>query len=406
MTEDLPAAQSSRGRVRILVALSLLAVGCGPTQPGHAATTRRDSSGVEIVVSDHASWSSEQAWRLASKPTITIGKAGGEPEYLLTGVAGALRLPTGVIVVAENGTRQLRFYGQHGEFRRAVGGKGGGPGEFQYIDGLLPCRSDSLFAFGLYWKLKVFTTAGDFVRSSRIRMPGAVGIPYTLDCDSQGRFLTAGWGPETMQRRIGLYRTTAHLTLLSRDDSVLHDFGTFPGAERLGTRNGSRPHPFGKSLVHALGHDRLYVGTGDAYSIRVYTLSGALDRIIRRVEPSKTITSEMIKEYRRHVLSQASPDRRAAYRQSLDEMEFPKTLPAYTDFRLDPAGNLWVRAFGVPGGPAPVWSVFDSTGTYLGDVHTPDRFRVEEIGSDYVLGVQRTPLDVEKVVLYRLIKPS
>ena len=128
---------------------------------------------------------------------------------------------------------------------------------------------------------------------------------------------------------------------------------------------------------------------------------------IRRVEPSKTITSEMIKEYRRHVLSQASPDRRAAYRQSLNEMEFPKTLPAYTDFRLDPAGNLWVRAFGVPGGPAPVWSVFDSTGTYLGDVRTPRSFPCRgEWKGLFVLGVQRTPLDVEKVVLYRLIKPS
>jgi hypothetical protein len=40
----------------------------------------------------------------------------------------------------------------------------------------------------------------------------------------------------------------------------------------------------------------------------------------------------------------------------------------------------------------------------LGQVETPTRGRLLQIGSDFVLGVWRDELDVEQVRLYRLLK--
>jgi hypothetical protein len=64
-----------------------------------------------------------------------------------------------------------------------------------------------------------------------------------------------------------------------------------------------------------------------------------------------------------------------------------ETLPAHDRFLLrDPEGNLWVQDFTVPGAPRVTWSVFAEDGRFRGTVHLPSRFRLLEVGSDYVLG--------------------
>lgn len=48
------------------------------------------------------------------------------------------------------------------------------------------------------------------------------------------------------------------------------------------------------------------------------------------------------------------------------------------------------------------WTVFDSEGRQLGTLTLPARFRVTDVCADYVVGVGRDELDVEKVQLFRL----
>jgi hypothetical protein len=71
----------------------------------------------------------------------------------------------------------------------------------------------------------------------------------------------------------------------------------------------------------------------------------------------------------------------------------------------DAESNLWVADYLAPGDEQPRWRVFDPEGRMLGTIETPIGFTIHEIGSDYLLGVERDELDVEKVVIYRLIKP-
>jgi hypothetical protein len=70
-----------------------------------------------------------------------------------------------------------------------------------------------------------------------------------------------------------------------------------------------------------------------------------------------------------------------------------------------PRDNTFVTQFNDTSPKAQVWSVFDSSGKWLGPVQTPGNFLVFEIGADYVLGVWRDEFDVEHVRQYALIKP-
>jgi hypothetical protein len=79
-------------------------------------------------------------------------------------------------------------------------------------------------------------------------------------------------------------------------------------------------------------------------------------------------------------------------------------MPFYQAALADAEGNLWVQDFS-PGEPPAGWSVFDPEGRFLGAVAMPDRFRPQQIGDDFILGVARDELDVERVQLYALEKP-
>ncbi len=58
----------------------------------------------------------------------------------------------------------------------------------------------------------------------------------------------------------------------------------------------------------------------------------------------------------------------------------------------------------MPGAEVSRFRVFDTGGMLLGPVTMPTGFTVYDIGSDYVLGRVADDLEIEHVVMYRLIK--
>jgi hypothetical protein len=85
-------------------------------------------------------------------------------------------------------------------------------------------------------------------------------------------------------------------------------------------------------------------------------------------------------------------------------MPWPDVMPAYGEFMTDAEGNLWVFEYLRPGDEEPRWTVVDPHGTMLGIVETPPRFRISQIGSDFMLGHWRDELGVEHVRMYELLK--
>ena len=85
-------------------------------------------------------------------------------------------------------------------------------------------------------------------------------------------------------------------------------------------------------------------------------------------------------------------------------MRTPETRSAYADLIIDASGHLWAlqsRGRSEAGQPSD-FVIFGHEGEWLGSVRLPSRFRVMEIGRDYVLGVMPDDLDVEAVQVLRL----
>jgi hypothetical protein len=80
------------------------------------------------------------------------------------------------------------------------------------------------------------------------------------------------------------------------------------------------------------------------------------------------------------------------------------TLPAITRALVDGSGNVWMEEFRIDPRAAGTWSVFDPGGRWLGQVQTPAGVKVMSISRDEVLGVAKDENDVERVVVYPLLR--
>lgn len=366
-----------------------------------------DSAGVVIVQSHRSAWNeSNSGWVVESEPLLVIGKESGEEPYLFSGVVGAVRLSNGDIVVADRRSRELRYFDSEGRFRFSAGGQGQGPGELPTLYSLSRCSGDTLYAFDHRDRARLFDEAGEWLRTLPQIVTPAGGPPQALSCGSAGRFLIVGWDPGQMERIEGYYRIRPPVRLHDEEGGVLAEYGTFPSAEYVSFRGGAGPHTYSHRLVHALAEERVYIGTSDAYELRMFDLSGELERIVHWSGPDLTFTDSDFERYRDRRLTDIPADRRAEVEREVQEWIRPEKWPAYQALVIDPDGFLWVQAYDrTPAdGTAPDWTVLTSEGRVLGGVSIPDGLEVTEIGTDYVLGVIEDSLGVERVALYRLIR--
>lgn len=393
-----------RRSATVLLAFAVVLPACRPGDASDAdRATVRDSAGITIVETVRPAWSdSASAWTIDPRPTTEIGLVEGDLPYLLDRVEGATRLPDGRIVVANRGTNELRFFDAAGAFLQSAGGTGGGPGEFEYLRGLERCGADSLFAFDLNWQTKVFTADGAIVRQMVLLEPGSRRPPYQLACSPTGGFVISGWGISEGPPEVGFYRSMTAVWLLDADGDSLVSLGEHLGSERIGTPNGSGPHPFGRTTRFAIAADEVYLGDGSRFEVRRYSRDGRLIGIQRAPAEDLSITDALVSAYRDDMLERLPESRRPAFERELRDMPMPDGVPAFTDLRLDEAGYLWVQRFRVPGDTGDVWGIFAPDGVFLGHLTMPERLTVHEIGEDYVLGVATDDDGVQRVRVHAL----
>ena len=79
-------------------------------------------------------------------------------------------------------------------------------------------------------------------------------------------------------------------------------------------------------------------------------------------------------------------------------------LPLFGSPFADADGNVWLPSYRLayPEEGSP-YTVISSDGEWLGQVETPPRFRILDVTGGLVLGVLRDDMDVENVVVYRLV---
>jgi hypothetical protein len=107
-------------------------------------------------------------------------------------------------------------------------------------------------------------------------------------------------------------------------------------------------------------------------------------------------------EQRRALLTQSLPEGEVERRLNL--IPNPETYPALDALDVDERGWIWARHYLTASDSTTRFSIFDTTGALRGEVEIPSRFEPLEVTVDYVLGVSRGEVDVERVRLYAIVR--
>ena len=359
----------------------------------------------------------ESKWAVSAQPRVVIGGHDERQGYLLHAVAGATRLTDGRIVVADQGSGTISFYDPQGIHLLTVGGKGGGPGEYQLIIQIRRLPGDTLLVLSRQPGLTWLSPEGRYLRSARLdvssltRQPcrmteewhllGDGSILSVLEDNFSGSHCPPR--PENPWRQSGLIARSVSL------DGHFDTLGIFPATER----NSPNYRAYGKRLVVAFGQDRVYSGDTGASEIPVLDFGGdTLDILSSPFEPVAIPAEAKQADVRRSTL----PDGTV---RSFNRYDYPDYYPLFGRLLADELGNLWVMAypqlrepisswrlerlygFVVEEGGAR-WRVLDPNGKTIAEVRTPPGFFPLEVGRDHILGVHKDEFDVQSVQIYAL----
>jgi hypothetical protein len=355
--------------------------------------------------------STSRHWPLSPEPVVSIGAADGEPEYQLYNVAAATRLSDGRIVILNTGNASFAAYDSRGRFLFTAGRKGQGPGEFQVPTWLGRVEGDTVAVWDQRLKrLSFFSGEGRYRRSAAI--PDADGMfPKAVGLFSD-RSLALDPGPDVfamMQGGRGVRRDSITLQRFASDGSRAGILARYAGNEvhvaDRATGFAWNDVPFARQAYVSVAGERLYVGDSGSGEITIYSRQGVPSATLRSPLAPWRIQSSDVAEYRQKQLAQIhDPERRRETQAALDGAPVPEVAPAFGGLAVDPDGNVWVQAYPRPADESVTWAVLGPDGAQLARVRVPRPLQVMEVGRDYLLGLRKDELGVEKVEMYTVTR--
>ena len=409
------------GLATFLAATVLLAAtACGPERATPVSVVR-DSAEIRVVESRYPAWGDSSHWRISEKPSLEIGRESGDVNYEFAGIAGVVRFSDGSIVAADRGSRELRFFDSTGKFLRRAGKPGTGPGEFQQIFGLYRVSGDTIAVDNMRNSQEVFASDGRYLRTFRIEKPAQLAFVAFIGYFGDGSFLARDY-PQPSGPAVETDSTT--LVHFNSDGRTSRTVARVPYVVQGATsQNAIAPQIFAPSATIVARGDRFYRAFSNKYEIAVHRRDGVIEKLIRQTAAGvgAPVTSEDMQAYIDAMRgARKNPDgsditeqQRAAMEAQLQNVTFARNYPLFGRFHVDVDHNVWVLHYNqrpenlrLPFAlrPGPRYSVFDSTGKWLGEVDGPPALLVHEIGRNHIIGVSYDTLGVERIRVYDIIK--
>ena len=402
--------------IALACVLMAASAACGPSPDAAPLPVVHDSAGIRIVKNARTT-SDRPAVRIRAEPAVTIGVVSGEAALQLNGVVGATRLGDGRIVIANGGTRELRFFTAGGRHVRTAGGRGQGPGEFRWLQRLDRLPGDTLVASDLSpGRLLWFDSAGTYLSMTNHEIRGneipiiladaSLLLPFYESASFGNEFELFAVGRRTADPD-GAFRPLFDLARLHRNGLVADTIGRFPGEELFkvhvpGTVDVTWYMPFARRTLYTASGDQVWTLHSSRPEFAVYGLDGELRMRVRFPSAPVPVANGDRTAFRASVEPRINPNRRADFERWFADVPYAETKAVATALLAGPEGTVWLQRPVPFGAASDVWSVFARDGTLLGDVALPAGTEPLEIGGDYLLALWRDALDVEFVRMYRI----
>ena len=410
-----------------------LALSCTPLDDSGAApptVSRRDSAGVQLVHSLSPAWDAGGAWSVDAVPEVTIGSspdrsASGdtEEEIPLERVAGVAVLSDGRIVVADAGSARVMVFDGEGRLVHQFGGRGQGPGEIPVLLGLHTCTGDSIVVASRSHHL-VFDDDGRFVRQARNAGGGNFFSALSSDC---GRVLTERIGAGPPLGEWGLRDNVFEWwdPLLEVSEAVTSAHLLEAWSRQLYGEQRNLIVPWGTlRSTHAVHDDQLVLGYGRSPELRTYGPTGSLRSVVTWSREPDPVTRADRRRYSDTRLTWLKsmpddPEVRFLFPELGEFPGLPDSKPLFDRVLVDDEAGVWIRTLHPESlGPfdsrvpdlaasrSETWTVFDSTGVWLGDLALPERFNLKIVARGRVIGVAIDTFNVQTVRAFRVVRPS
>jgi hypothetical protein len=408
-------------RARIVRAATIVACALAVTVTAHAQQ-------VQVVRAD-----GPPAWgtRLRVVEDLRIGALEGAEHLTFGSISGVAVGRNGEIYIADRQVPAIRMFDARGRFVRNIGRTGEGPGEYRVIGGLRTLRDGRVALWdNRLGRITLWSATGEYLTAHRV----ASGLfsADVFEVDHQGQFYV-----KTSMRRaagqsddfqMGWIRVATSGSVL--DTLAIPTLPEAPASFVLSTSVGY-DRPFVTDLVtHMSPLGYLITGRNDRYAFQLNRIGTPALRIERSFTPLRLGRDEkreweawadFFEERVANPTSSnpriiAPPPRKVSY-------TIPDVKPAYSEFRTDGSGRIWVRRYveaqrrpepprpqqpGAPARPPHVWKepptydVFEPTGQFLATVTLPWDMYLWDAVDRYIYASTRGEFDEQYVVRLRI----
>jgi hypothetical protein len=368
----------------------------------------------------------ESVPRLSLTEIAEIGRDDGSAGPVLNQVTAAILLSSEEIALASN-EGEILVFGSRGDYRRTLGRKGSGPGEFQFIEDIVRLDGDRILAWDpAQDRVTVFRDDGrlEFTCTpSRARSTQA-GVVF-VGAFGDGRFVLEDRSrrPDLEDVPDGLRSDTIPFLLFDRSGEVVRTLARFARRPRyFEAGSGYQRFLLDSSVQARIAGDELLVGESDALVLQRFDSTGAaraelrLDRDPRPtteqdVEAAWLAWGEQMVLQQKQMMTQAAMTAGEAISVSRQEAEeaiagLRKTvqpagfLPAYRSIVIASDRAVWLEDYPHPTEDVTRWFLMSDDLQPVGWLELPSNERVLAAEPDRLLVLRKDELDVESVVVY------
>jgi len=343
---------------------------------------------------------------LSEAPILVVGERADDPDHEFDRVLMPFLLPNGDIGVPLQSASTIRFFSPQGEFVRAIGSPGQGPGEFAALTAAWT-RGDTIEVFDS--SLKRVTRFVPGLSPETILLDAIASLQSAAPGLDNGTWIL--YGVKQVQRSgrdlIGVHQ-------FAPDGNHVSELLENTGFRRHLHDGGSGPDPISPRSVVRSGGNRVYVAETLAPRITVLDLAtGEAESIVW--EPHTVLShGEAVTLAQEGTASPGHQPMDPSWTlASFRALTGAEQVPVFSDLLIDGREFIWVRdydprvhATNVGGLTSPgaggEWWILDSDGGRLNTVAIPEDFEPVSIDSDHLIGVRRDELGVESVRVYRI----